>query len=368
MFIKRLKAENFRNIGLCDITFEKGVNLLYGKNAQGKTNVLEGIYIFSRGKSFRTSEDRELVKIGEEGFRLFIEYEDEEGEKTLEYASFGKEKLRKKNGYKIKKVAEMIGNFKSVLFYPDDLGLVKEGPEIRRSFLNIAISQCFPSYISYYSDFKKALESRNGILKDASKGRYYDNDELVCWSETMAEYAAHIYLFRKEYVEKLKVHTGRIVSELSLGKEVLELYYKSDIEPEKYDLETVKKKYVERFTSNLEKEKIVGTSLYGPHRDDLEIILSGISARSYASQGQQRSIVLALKLGEGEVIKEMFGEYPVFLFDDVLSELDEERKKYLINGIGNRQIIITSCFDEKINDFADKVIEVVGGEYVSSHR
>jgi len=368
MILKRFRAENFRNIKLCDISFSAGVNLLHGNNAQGKTNAIEGIYFFSRGKSFRAAEERELCHIGSEGFRISVEYEDLRGDNSLEYASFGRERLRKKNGYKISGVKEMVGSFKSVLFYPDDLGLVKDGPEARRGFLNVALSQVEDSYISVYSNFKKALDNRNGILKAASKGQYYDALELSAWSETMAEYAADIYLLRYEYIERLKIHANEIVRMLSGGKEELSLSYKGDICPERIEKECIKDCYKAKLSENIEKEKIVGSSLYGPQRDDIEILLSGLDARRYASQGQQRSIVLALKLGEGEVIKEIFGEYPVFLFDDVLSELDFERRKFVINGMGQRQIIITSCSDEEIIDFADRVIEVTGGEYVSSHR
>ena len=170
MIIKRFRAENFRNIEKCDIEFADGVNLLHGKNAQGKTNCLEGIYIFSRGKSFRGRDDSELIKFGEEGFRISIEYEDKYGDETLEYALFGKERLRKKNGYKINKITEMVGSFKCVLFYPDNLGLVKGGPDERRNFLNVASSACFPAYMKHYADYKSALENRNCILKFMQKG------------------------------------------------------------------------------------------------------------------------------------------------------------------------------------------------------
>ena len=188
MILKRFKAENFRNIECCDISFDSGVNLLYGNNAQGKTNAVEGIYLFARGKSFRASEDKELIKFGADGFRIFIEYEDKKGINTLEYALFGRERRRRKNGYKIDKIKEMLGSFKAVLFYPDDLGLVKDSPEERRAFLNVAISQCYDSYITYYSNYKKALENRNCLLKLSSKGMYVDENELISWSHYMAEY------------------------------------------------------------------------------------------------------------------------------------------------------------------------------------
>ena len=363
MIIKRFKAENFRNISSCDIEFDSGVNLLYGNNAQGKTNAIEGIYIFARGKSFRASEDRELVKFGSNGFHIYIEYEDKSGKNTLEYALFGRDRRRKKNGYKIDKVREMIGSFKAVLFYPDDLGLIKDSPDNRRSFLNVAISQCYDYYIGYYANYKKALENRNCMLKQASKGNPIDDNELISWSYYMAEYASYINVMRREYIERLEKYVKDIMNDISDGKEDIEIYYKSDVDGDKKSREEVFSEYKERLTENIEREKIVGSSLYGVHRDDLVININGNSARLFASQGQQRSIVLALKLAEGEVNREICGEYPVFLFDDVLSELDEKRKKYILDGIGERQIIITSCEKdtEGMKDF--RRIEVSSGLY-----
>ncbi len=363
MRIKRFKAENFRNIESCDIEFDSGVNLLYGNNAQGKTNAIEGIYVFARGKSFRASEDKELIKFGSDGFRIYIEYEDKSGKNTLEYAIFGRERRRKKNGYKIEKIREMIGSFKAVLFYPDDLGLIKDSPDSRRSFINVAISQCYDIYIGYYSNYKKALENRNCLLKLASKGNQIDDNELISWSHYMAEYASFINVMRREYIERLEKYVKEIMKDISDGKEDIEIIYKSDVDTANKTREEASLEYKRRFTENLEKEKIVGSSLYGVHRDDLVININGNSARLFASQGQQRSIVLALKLAEGEVAKEISGEYPVFLFDDVLSELDEKRKKYLLDGIGERQIIMTSCEKDTEGMKALRKIEVSSGLY-----
>ena len=365
MVIKKLKAENFRNIKNCEIDFQNGVNMFYGNNAQGKTNAVEAMYIFARGKSFRAREDKGLIKFGEEGFRIYVEYEDRSGLNSLEYAFFGKERRRKKNGYKIDGVKEMVGNLKAVLFYPDDLSLVKDSPEKRREFLNVAISQCYGSYISYYYNYKKALENRNCLLKFSSKGMYVDENELISWSYYMAEYAAQVYVMRREYVEKLKVYAEKTMKEISDGKENLDIFYKSDLKKDVYDIKEVIEEYKRILTSEIEREKIVGSSLYGVHRDDLEININGNSARLYASQGQQRSIVLSLKLSEGEVNKDICGEYPIFLFDDVLSELDEKRKKYVLDGIGEKQIIITSCEEDKnLNSDVKKII-VNSGEYNS---
>ncbi len=363
MTVKKIKVLNFRNIEKCEIEFSPGVNLLYGNNAQGKTNIIEALYIFSRGRSFRRGDDSDLIKFGEEGFNIYIDYESKLGKESLEYSLFGKERRRKKNGYKIGRVSDMIGSFRSVLFYPDDLSLVKEGPDKRREFINIAISQYSQSYLKNYSDYKKTLENRNCLIKFLNKGFYVDRAEIDSWSESLAEYASFIYIERINYLKKLEVYIKRFMEEISLGKEKIEISLHSDIEEITDIREKAKEIYKEKYKNNLEKEISAGITLYGPHRDDLKILINGKEARLFASQGQQRSIVLSMKLAEGEVIREICGEYPVFLFDDVLSELDEKRRKYILEGKGNKQIIITSCSRGECDGFTDKEIDVLGGVY-----
>ena len=361
MIIKSFRAQNFRNIEKCSLEFDSSVNLLLGENAQGKTNAVEGIYLFARGKSFRRGDEKDLIRFGTEGFNLFIEYEDKNGKNTLEYAVFGKERRRKKNGYKISRASEMVGNFKAVLFSPDDLTLVKGGPEERREFLNVAISQCFPSYISVYSDYKKALENRNALLKAASKGLYFDESELSAWSLSLAEYASDIYIQRLDYIKKLEVYAKSFMYDISEGKEELSFEYKTDIEfVSDSSKEQIKSEYARIFKENIAKERAAGVTLYGPHREDILIKINGNDSRIFSSQGQQRSIVLSLKMAEGEVSRELFSEYPVFLFDDVLSELDERRQNFVLDGMKDRQIIITSC--ERLRT-AGEVIEVKGGVF-----
>ena len=367
MKIKRFKAEDFRNIERCDIEFTDGVNLIYGGNALGKTNVIEGIYLFSRGKSFRSAQEKDMVRYDTQGFRVAIDYESLDGECSLEYASFGREKRRKRNGYPVKSVKEMIEGFKAILFHPDNLSLVKGGPEERRAFLNVAAAQYYPAYISDYTRFQTALDNRNALLKTASKGQYVDDAELIAWSESMAEYASYIYRTRIEYLKKLEVYVRVIGLKISDGNEQISFEYKSDIENEA-DRECVEREYREILTSNLEKEKIVGSSLYGPQRDDIIIRINGQPTRGFASQGQQRSIVLSMKLGEGEVIRDTFGEYPVFLLDEMLSELDEKRRKFVLDSLDGKQTIITACECEEMKPLARNLIEIKDGKYVSAYR
>ncbi len=365
MILKRFRASGLRNIENADFELLPGVNLLYGSNAQGKTNAIEGIYLFARGKSFRAREEKELSGFGGEGFRISIDYENTDGDNTLEYAHFGRERRRKKNGYPLKSVKEMMGSFRAVLFYPDDLGLVKDSPEQRRAFLNIAIGQIFPLYIDEYSNFKICLENRNKILKNLSKGGAFDIRELESWSLSMAKYATAVYLYRKDYIKKLELYSNKVIEEISRGKERMTLSYKSDIDEGEKELspDGIRELYIRKFTSDVEREIAVGSSLFGPQRDDMEIRINGVSARSFASQGQQRSSVLALKLAEGEVCREITGDYPVFLFDDVLSELDGERREYVLSSLSGKQIIITACEGDKDYIRADRIIEVEGGNY-----
>ena len=367
MKIKRFKAENFRNIQKCDIEFTDGVNLIYGGNALGKTNVIEGIYLFSRGRSFRTAQEKDMVRYGEQGFRVSLEYDSRDGENLLEYASFGREKRRRRNGYPVKSVREMIEGFKAILFHPDDLSLVKGGPEERRGFLNVAAAQCYPAYISDYSRFATALENRNALLKSASKGLYVDDGELLAWSESMAEYAAYIYRTRTEYLKKLEVYVREIGLKISDGKEEISFEYKSDIEGAA-TIDEMRAQYKDALTCALEREKIVGTSLYGPQRDDIVIKINGQPTRGFASQGQQRSIVLSMKLAEGEVIRDLFGEYPVFLLDEMLSELDESRRRFVLDSLAGKQTVITACECEEMKPLAKNLIEIKEGQYVSAHR
>lgn len=361
MRIRRFRAESFRNIESCDITFSDGVNLLFGENAQGKTNAIEGIYLFARGKSFRKTGEKELFRFGEEGFSLSLSYEKEGEENTLSYTVFKNERKRMKNGYKVG-LSEMIGDFRAVLFTPDHLLLVKQGPEERRSFLDIAISQCYPSYLKYYADYKKTVEERNALLRFASKGMAIDHEELRSWSYSLAQYASYIYLYRKKYIERLEGYASSFMKEISDGRETLSLSYKCDIENTE-DRAVAMKRYLTVFTSETAREISAGTTLFGILRDDMEISLNEKSARFFASQGQQRSVVLSLKLAEGEVSREITGEYPVFLFDDVLSELDEKRREYLLKERGDKQILITSCSKGESDLASETVIEVKNGVF-----
>ena len=360
MNLLTLTAQNYRNISSARMTFSPGVNLLYGENAQGKTNALECIYLFARGKSYRSAGDDNLVKFGEKGFRIGISFSSDAGEQTLEYRYYDGSRKRLKNGAPVR-LSEMIGHFRAVLFCPEHLSLVKGAPQERRSFLNIALSQCRPVYLKLCDDYNRILENRNCLLKEIQKGFHYDRDELFSWTERLSDAAAQIAAYRINYLNKLAPHAADLLSDLSGEKEKLALSYESEAEGETE--EEIKTSYRRLFSEKTDREIAAGCTLFGAHRDDMEIKINDISVRSFASQGQQRSVVLALKLAEGEVCRDETGEYPVFLFDDVMSELDENRRGYVLRETGGRQVILTACEFGGFDPRSVHAIGVSGGTF-----
>lgn len=364
MKVKRIKIQDFRNIKQTVLDMSEGVNLLYGNNAQGKTNLIESIYYFSRGKSFRGASDDELRRIGECEFFIGLEYESEGRFRTLSYRVNPNFKKKLKDGIDQKKLTEMIGHFRAVLFYPEHLSLIKEGPSLRRDFIDVGISQIKPTYMSHYNEYNKILKQRNSIIKDAQKGFFYDKNMLDSFSDALAVRAALINEQRRDYLREIEFYARRVMLEISDGKEEISLHYVSDARGSREDMQD---RYTILFRQNVKKELAAGCTLYGIHRDDIDIEINGISARHFASQGQQRSIVLALKMAEGEVCRERTGEYPVYLFDDVLSELDEKRRRYVLAEKSDRQIIISACEKKDFDGVSANIINVEDGEYVSSH-
>ena len=361
MEIESLRAVSFRNIECKTVHFSPGVNLIYGNNAEGKTNLLEAVYYFARGKSFRGATDRELCRFGDGGFEIEAAFLGGGRRQTLLYRSFGRDKVRKRNGAPVDTAGEMIGHFRAVLFHPEHLMLVKGSPEKRREFLNVAIAQTDPSYVTAYATYQRILDNRNSLLKMAQKGGPFYGDELDVFSQQLAEAAAHIVKKRIEYVEELAPAAENLLSEFSGGRERLSLAYKSECYEKSVPI--LSEKYCTLLRSDIRREVAAGFTVFGPHHDDLEILIGGHPAREYASQGQQRSITLSLKLGEGEVSHRRFSEYPVFLFDDVLSELDPRRRQFLLSSLGGRQILVTACDDRDFGDSEARRIKALGGSY-----
>lgn len=333
MHITKVIYKNFRNIEYAEIKPEREINIFQGYNAQGKTNLLEGIYYFAFGKSFRGATDRELVRLGQESGSVTLCFSDDDRDRTHEVRFFtADKKLCLKEDIKISRMSDFIGVFRAVLFSPEHLSIVKDGPGERRAFCDIAISQIYPAYLASLTKYKKLLAERNTLLKDPSVIGFYDLINVI--SQQMAREAAFISAHRERYVKRLEDHVDHFVYNMTGGFERIKMRYEHRLDEDEY---------LRLFTSNVDKEVMARTTLYGIQKDDIAITLNGLDSRIYASQGQQRSIAMAMKLAEGEISREICGEYPVFLFDDILSELDEVRRSFVINEVFSRQVIITNC-------------------------
>ena len=365
MYCKKVTVKDFRNISEQEIEFCDGVNVISGENAQGKTNLLESIYYVSVGKSFRATQNSEIIRFGCDRSQIDLEFNDGIRDQNIKMTIF-KEKKRQaeKNGVRIDKLSDIVGCFRTVLFCPEHLSIVKEGPAIRRNYLDIAISRQRPMYLHALQKYNLILRQRNQLIKGALSDRATFDSTIDLWSEQLAHEAAVIAKFRAEYIKKVDEHVKNSFYEMCGGKELPEISYESSSklnEEEVSNVNLTQERYLELLSGNHEREIYAGATLYGAHKDDMSVSLNGKTARIFASQGQQRSIAIALKLAEGEICRSEFGDYPVFLFDDVLSELDAKRRDYLINRIKNKQVIITCCDKNEIKEA--KKITVKDGIY-----
>ncbi len=368
MICNRISVGNFRNIKEAEVTFTPGVNILLGDNAQGKTSLLEAIYFISLGRSFRSVHEADLIKFGEEYSRISLDYTDAIRNQNITiFLSKDKRRHVEQNKVKITKMSDIIGQFRAVMFCPEHLSLVKDGPSERRSFLDVAISQLRPVYLKSLQKYNQILRQRNQLIKSAYHDRQSFDATIEFWSRQLAHEAAVISKFRLWYAKLADEHVKKLFIRMTGERELPEIVYigSSKQDPEEYaDINFTEEKYFELLMSNHDREIALGATVYGIHKDDLEIMLNGKSARLYASQGQQRSLAIALKLAEGEICKTDCGEYPVFLLDDVLSELDGKRRAFLQNEINSRQVIMTTCEKENISRSPSvNIINVTAGEY-----
>ena len=338
MIINSLKLVNYRNYDNFTFKFDKGINVLVGKNAQGKTNIIEAIFYAVIGRSFKTSKDKDIIKWGENRAYLCGEFSKKYRDEKIEiFFDENKKKTIKVDEIAIHKIGELMGVTNAVFFSPDELKLVKESPEERRRFMNIDISQTDKRYFYMIGRYEKVLASRNKLLKSTSDINVI-KETIDIWDRALSELAEKIYVERKKFIDELSPFAKLAHQYISGGKENLEIKYISSFDGSYSD------KMARYLAKNLEKDFRLGYTTVGVHRDELDIYLNGTEVKNFGSQGQQRTVALSMKLAELEIIKNRVGEYPILLLDDVFSELDKDRRKRLLNFTSKTQTIIT-CTD-----------------------
>lgn len=326
MYLKNIKIKNFRNYENQEVEFGEKLNILYGENAQGKTNILEAIFLSAFGKSFRTNKEKEMIKKGENFAKVEIEYQKKDRDGKI-IINISNKKMVTVNGVKIKKLSELLGNINLVIFTPDDINILKNGPSARRRFLDMMIGQLRTNYVYNLNMYLKTIEQRNNYLKQKT----INDAMLEIWDEKLAEYGHKIYKYRNEFIEKIKAEIGEIHKEIT--NETISISYKSDCQ----NIEEYKKHLIK----NREIDKMKGYTSAGTHRDDFKILIDGEEVNVFGSQGQNRTAILSLKLAELKVIYNDIEEYPILLLDDFMSELDENRISNFLKKIKKIQVIIT---------------------------
>lgn len=332
MRVQSIRLHNFRNYKDLELSFDSSRNILLGENAQGKTNLIEAIYLCAFARSFRTQNSQDLIRIGETSANITVEAESQEDIKKISITidKNGKKMIKKDNKI-IRRTAELLNNLVVVVFSPEDLRIIKDNPEKRRNFINKEISQIRPKYYECLKNYNDALKQKNSILKD--RRNEIDYGLLDVFDMQLEKYGVEIIKYRKKFISMLSDRANEIQKSISGGKENLRIDYK-------YSLD--ENNYYERLLESRESDIIKGHSSLGPHRDDLDFYINDKDARKYGSQGQQRTIALALKLAEIQIARESIGENPILLLDDVLSELDYERQGFLFSEIEDVQLFITS--------------------------
>ena len=352
MYIERIKLNNFRNYKQLDLELNKNLNIIYGDNAQGKTNILESIFLCSFGKSFRTTKEKEMIMFNEDKCLVEVYYQksDRDGKIKIE---IGNKKQISLNGIKLKKLSELLGNMNIVIFTPEDINILREGPVKRRRFLDIMIGQLRPNYVYNLNMYLKTIEQRNNYLRQIRDEGKQEN-LIEIWDEKLADYGEKVYEYRKEFIEKIANKINVIHSKITEEKECLKIEYVSNCEN--------KNDYLKLLKERRKLDIIKGFTTKGVHRDDFMIYINNREVSTYGSQGQNRTVILSLKLAELNVIYDEISEYPILLLDDFMSELDEKRRKNFLNNIKNTQVILTGTEQIQLPDLDYNLYNIKKGE------
>lgn len=376
MYITKLYVNGFKNLKDINISPHPKLNIFCGKNAQGKTNLIESIWICSGVKSFRNTKDKSMININDEILNIELAFKDNNREQIIKY-NMSRPNLKEKNvslnGVKIKAPSNLFGSFNCVIFTPEDLELSKGSPDNRRKFIDLSVSQIKNSYNSVILKYDNILEQRNALLKNINQGKS-KTEELEIWDVQLASMGSYISFLRYNYIKKLNNYAKHLYNEISKGNEEIELKYFStvfsDLENKKDYRGKMTEEYFNCLKSSLNDDLRAGFTTKGIHRDDLNGYINSLPVRDFASQGQHRSLALILKLAQAYILSEETNEPPCILLDDVLSELDMSRQKFVISKIDNMQVFITCCdknipFDKKSRG---KLFFIDEGKIVGKNR
>ena len=364
MIVKSLKLNQFRNYESLQLSFDKGTNLFYGNNAQGKTNILEAVYLCGTTKSHKGSKDREMIRFGEEEAHIRMAISRSQSAYEIDmHLKKNRPKGIAVNGVPIRKAAELLGIANFVFFSPEDLGIIKNGPAERRRFMDMELSQLDKIYLSNLINYNKVVNQRNKLLKELSfKSSEEKLETLDIWDLQLVKYGTEVMKRRVGFVQELNEIIGGLHEKLSGGTEKLTIEYQPCVEETTF-LDTV--------TKMRERDLRMKSTCFGPHKDDLIFFINGSEVKKYGSQGQQRTAALSLKLAEIELVKKVVKDTPVLLLDDVLSELDSNRQQFLLNSIGQIQTVITCTgLDEFVNSqFAvHKTFQIQNGTVIHENN
>ena len=342
MILTKINLINFRNYSKCNIKLNDKVNIFIGNNAQGKTNILESIYVLALTKSYRTNYDEFLKRKGSDSYKIKGSLKIGKYSKEISISVLNNDKKVFINGTNVKKISDYVSTLNVILFSPEDIETIKGAPSLRRDLLNIEISQLYQQYIKNYNEYNKILKMRNDYLKLMYTNGISDYRYLDVLTDNLIERAAYIYKERIEFIRKINKNISLIYKNLTVNDN-LTITYESNIDIIDKSIEEIKKLLKNKYSTNYNKEIVAGMTLYGPHRDDYHFLINGNDIKIYGSQGQQKMAMIAFKLAEISIFEEITGTKPILLLDDIFSELDKKKKNRIINYIkDNIQVIITA--------------------------
>jgi DNA replication and repair protein RecF len=369
LIINEVYADGYKNLQEVNISLDSRMNIFCGDNAQGKTNLIEAVWLCSGCRSFRGSREKEFIGFTKDYADVRMKFTDSQRTQEIRFAAKKgsvKDKTVTLNGVKLPLMSKLFGSFKCVVFTPDDLNLTKGSPDNRRGFIDLAISQIKGSYVSALNTYNNVLLQRNALLKNYGRG-IGDIDSIEIWDEQLAKAGAYISVLRNTYCNKLNIYTDSLYNTIASGKEKLNLYYQSTIFDKLDGIKDYEGElteiYVDRLKRSINEDIRAGFTTVGVHRDDIIAEIDRQPLRYLGSQGQARSAAIVMKLAQAEILKDEKGEYPVMLLDDVMSELDGGRQGFILNSIENMQVLITCCDDRFIKEMTNgKVFYVKQGK------